>query len=232
MNNIWLTWGEVFNYSMQELWWGFIQFAPKLIIAILLFILGWVISSVVAKAFEQVCAALKIDKFLSKTGIVEILRRGDISLNTGYFLGQLMRWFILIIFILPSLTLVGLDSIAYFLKEDVLMFLPRVFIAAFILIVATIVADALYKIILAGTKSLKLSSANMLASVGKYTIWVFAILIALEQLGIASAYIQILFTGVIAMIAVAGALAFGLGGKDHASKMISKMCEKKDLGNN
>lgn len=223
MDNIWVVWGEVFNSSLQELWFAFIQFAPRLIIAILLFILGWVISSIIAKAFEQVFSALKIDRFLSKTGLSEILRRAGLSLNTGYFLGQIMKWFVLIIFILPSLALVGLDSIGYFLKEDVLTFLPRVIIAAFILIVATIVAEALHKLILAGTKSLNLSSSNMLAAIGKYAVWIFAFIIALEQLGIASAYMQILFTGIIGMFAIAGAIAFGLGGKEHASRILSKI---------
>ena len=62
MNNIWFTWGDVFNSSLQSLWWGFIQFAPKLIIAIVFFIIGWVLGSLVAKAFEHVFSALKIDK--------------------------------------------------------------------------------------------------------------------------------------------------------------------------
>ena len=64
MNNIWITWGDVFNASFQKLWWGFIQFAPKLIIAILLFIIGWVLGNLIAKAFEQVLLHLRLINFL------------------------------------------------------------------------------------------------------------------------------------------------------------------------
>jgi small-conductance mechanosensitive channel len=134
-----------------------------------------------------------------------------------------MRWFVLILFLLPSLSLVGLESIGDFLRYDVLTFLPRVIVAAFVLIVATIISDALSRTILAGAKTMSLSSSHMLATVSKYVIWVFAFIVALEQLGVDSAYMQILFTGIIAMFAIAGAIAFGLGGKDHASHLLSKI---------
>src|SRR3989344_3422495 len=226
MNNIWVTWGDVFNSSLQGLWWSFIQFAPKLIIAIILFIIGWVLGSLIAKAFEQVFGALKIDKLFQSIGADDLFRKAGITLNTGYFVGHVMKWFVIIIFLLPSLALVGLDSIGMFLKEDVLGYLPQVIVAAFILIIATVVADALARAIVAGAKSMNLRSANMLGTIAKYAVWVFAFIIALGQLGVAPAYMQILFSGIIAMLALAGALAFGLGAKDHASRFLSKIGEE------
>lgn len=226
MNNIWYTWSEVFNASLQELWWGFIQFTPRLVIAIIVFIIGWVISSIVAKAFEQVFRAAKIDKVLNSAGASQVLNRAGLTLDSGYFIGQVMRWFVLIIFLLPSLALVGLSSIADFLRYDVLVFLPRVIIAAIVLIIGTIVANALSRMILAGAKSMSISSANMLASIARYAVWVFAFIIAFEQLGVNSAYMQIVFTGIIAMLSLGGAIAFGLGGKDHASRLIAKVTDE------
>ena len=225
MNNIWFTWGDVFNASLQELWWGFIQFAPKLILAIVFFIIGWVLGTLVAKAFEHVFIALKIDKLFQSIKADEFMHKAGLNLNTGYFVGQLVKWFIIIVFLLPSLNLVGLTSISTFLSEDVLGFLPRVIIASFILIIATVVAEGLSKAVVATTKAMSLKSANMLGTIAKYAIWIFAFIIALGQLGIAPAYMQILFAGIIGMLAVAGALAFGLGGKDAASRFISKMGE-------
>lgn len=226
MNNIWVTWGDVFNSSLQSLWWGFIQFAPRLILAVVLFIIGCVLGSLIARAFEQVFAALKIDKIFHSMGADDLFRRAGLTINTGYFIGQVVKWFVIIIFLLPSLSLVGLDSIGYFLREDVLTFLPRVIIAAFILIIATVVSDALSRMILAGAKSMNLRSAHMLATIARYAIWVFAFIIALGQLGVAPAYMQILFSGIIAMFALAGALAFGLGGKDAAARFISRVGEE------
>ena len=226
MNNIWMTWGDVFNSSLQDLWWGFIQFTPRLIIAIILFAVGMILGSLIAKAFEEVFAALKVDRLFRSVGAEDVFRKAGFSLNSGYFVGQVVKWFVVIIFLLPSLSLVGLESIGGFLKDDVLSFLPRVIVAALVLIIATILSEGVSRAILAGAKSVNIRSANMLATVAKYAIWVFAFIVALEQLGIASAYMQILFTGIIAMFAIAGALAFGIGGKDAAARFISKISDE------
>jgi len=226
MNNIWLTWGEVFNASLQNLWWGLVQFAPKFIIAIVFFIVGWILGSLIAKALEQVFAALKIDSLFKSIGADDFFRKAGMTLNTGYFVGQVVKWFVIVVFLLPSLNLVGLNDISSFLQYSVLGFLPRVIVAAFILVIATVLSEALSKTVVASAKSMNLTSANMLGAVSKYVIWVFAFIIALGQLGVAEYYMSVLFTGVIAMLALGGALAFGLGGKDHASRFISKLAEE------
>ncbi len=226
MNNIWVTWGDVFNASLQELWWGFIQFTPKLVVAILFFVVGWILGSLIAKAFEHVLGALKIDKLFASVGADDLLRKAGINLNTGHFVGQVAKWFVIIVFLLPSLNLVGLDYIASFLHNDVLGFLPKVIVAALILIIATVVSDGLSRTVVASARAMNLTSANMLGTVAKYAVWVFAFIIALGQLGVAEYYMSVLFTGIIAMLSIGGALAFGLGGKDAAGRFISKLGEE------
>ena len=226
MNNIWLTWSDVFNASLQELWWGFIQFAPKLIVAIVFFVVGWVLGTIVAKALEQIFSTLKIDNLLKSIGIDNFFRRAGMNLDSGYFIGQVVKWFVIIVFLIPSLDLVGLNSIKDFLQYDVLGFLPKVIVAALILIIATIVADGLSKTVTASARTINLSSANMLGAIAKYSVWIFAFIIALGQLGVADYYMSVLFTGIIAMLSIGGALAFGLGGKDAAAKFIAKVGEE------
>ncbi len=199
------------------------QFAPKFIIAIVFFIVGWVLGSLIAKALEQVFNALKIDSLFKSIGAAEFFRKAGMTLNTGYFVGQVVKWFVIIVFLLPSLNLVGLNDIASFLQFSVLGFLPRVIVAAFILIIATIVADGLSAAVVASAKSMNLHSAHMLGTVVKYAVWVFAFIIALGQLGVAEYYMSVLFTGIIAMLALGGALAFGLGGKEAAAHFIAKL---------
>lgn len=225
MDNIWLTWGDVFNASLQSLWWGFVQFAPRLILAIIFFVIGWILGSLIAKAFEHVFRSLKIDTLLASIKLDNFFRKAGMNLNSGYFVGQLIKWFVIIVFLLPSLNLIGLDYIASFLRDDVLGFIPRVIVAAFILIIATVVADFLSKTVTAGTMAMNLKSARMLGSLVRYAVWIFAFIIALGQLGIAEAYMSILFTGIIGMLAIAGALAFGLGGKDAAARWINRLGE-------
>ncbi len=221
-----MTWGDVFNVSLQNLWAGFLDFTPKLLIAIIFFVVGWVLGGVIAKALDQVFRSLKIDNLLRSIGVENFFRKAGLNLNSGYFVGQVVKWFVIIVFLLPSLNLVGLDSIGSFLKDDVLGFLPRVVVAALVLIIATIVADALSRTVSASVKTMGLSSANMLGTIAKYAVWIFALIIALGQLGIADYYMSVLFTGIIAMLSIGGALAFGLGGRDAAARFISKVSEE------
>ena len=226
MNNIWLTWGDVFNASLQNLWWGLVQFTPKFVVAVVFFVVGWVLGNLIAKALEQVFSALKIDSLFKSIGADDFFRKAGMTLDTGYFIGQVTKWFVIIVFLLPSLNLVGLNDIASFLQYSVLGFLPRVIVAAFVLIIATIVSEALSKAVVASAKSMGLSSAHMLGAVAKYAVWVFAFIIALGQLGVAEYYMSVLFPGIIAILALGGALAFGLGGKDAAARFIAKLGEE------
>lgn len=226
MNNIWMTWGDGFNVALQSLSWGFVQFVPKLILAIVLFIIGWILGNIVARAIEQVFTALKVDKLFASIGADEFFRKAGLTLDSGYFIGQVAKWFLVIVFLLPSLSLVGLDSIGMFLKEDVLGFLPRVIVAALVLIIATIVADGISKAMVSSAKTMNLASAHMLGAIAKYSVWIFAFIIALGQLGVAEYYMSVLFTGIIAMLSIGGALAFGLGGKEAAARFIAKLGEE------
>ena len=225
MNNIWLTWGDVFNTSLQSLWFGFVQFAPKLVVAVVFFVVGWILGSLIARAIEQVFSSLKIDSLFRTIGVDNFLRRAGVNLNSGHFIGEVIKWFIIIVFLLPSLNLVGLDEVSAFLGDSVLGFLPQVVIAAFVLIIAAVVSEGLSKAVLATARAMNLKAANMLATVAKYAVWIFAIIIALGKLGLGD-YMSILFTGLVAMLALAGALAFGLGAKEAAGRFIEKLGEE------
>jgi len=220
-----MTWSDVFNTSLQSLWFGFVQFAPRLIVAILFFIVGWILGSLIARAIEQVFSSLKVDNLFKSVGAEGFFRKAGVNLNTGYFVGQIVRWFIIIVFLLPSLNLVGLNDVSSFLTETVLGFLPQIIIAAFVLIIAAVVSEGLSKAVLAAAKAMNLRAANMLAAVAKYTVWVFAFIIALGKLGLGD-YMSILFSGIVAMIALGGALAFGLGSKDAAGRFIDRLGEE------
>jgi flagellar biosynthesis protein FliQ len=225
MNNIWMTWGDVFNASLQDLWWGILQFAPKLIVAIVFFVIGWALGNIVARALEQVFSALKVDKLLASVGADGLFRKAGMTLDSGYFIGQVVKWFVIIVFLLPSLNLVGLSEVSDFLKDDVLGFLPKVIVAALVLVIAAVVSEGISGAVVAGAKSMNLKAANLFGTVAKYAVWVFAFIIALGKLGLDN-YMGILFTGIVYMIGLGGALAFGLGGKEHASRFISKLGEE------
>ena len=214
------SWSDAFNGSLIGLWSGFISFVPSLLGAIILFIIGWIVGSVVGKAISQVFAAIKIDKLFESAGANEIMNRAGLKLNVGGFIGGLVKWFIITVFLMASLEIMGLTQVNDFLREAVLFYLPKVIIAALVLIIATVISDTMKKLVQSSAQAANVRSANMLGSITRYSIWIFAFIIALSELGIASAFMQILFTGLVAALAIACGLAFGLGGKEAASRAI------------
>ncbi len=215
--------GLILSDSLLGLWYGFISFVPSLLLAIILFILGWVVGSVVGKAIAQIISSMKVDKLFASAGAEEVMNRMGIKLNIGKFFGVIIQWFIIIVFLMASLEIVGLTQVNDFLREAVLLYLPKVIIAAIVLIISTIIADAMHKIVTASAKAANITSANILGSITRYSIWVFAVVIALSELGIATYFMQVLFMGLVVMLAIAGGLAFGLGGKDAASRAIENI---------
>jgi len=217
------TWGEVFSQSLIGLWYGFINFIPGLLGAIIIFIIGWLVATVLGKAITQLMAAIKVDKLFETAGANDFMSRAGLKLNVSGFIGGLVKWFVVIVFLMASLQIIGLTQVNDFLREAVLYYLPKVIIAALVLIIATVLADAVKKYVKAAAQSANIRSANMLGSISLYSIWIFALIIALSELGIATAFMQILFTGLIAALAIALGLAFGLGGKDAAGRAIDKV---------
>jgi small-conductance mechanosensitive channel len=223
------TWGGMFSESLLNLWYGFISFVPSLLGAIILFFVGWILGAVIGKAIAQVIAALKVDKLFESAGAHTFMEKIGYKLNVGGFVGGIVKWFIIIVFLMASLQIIGLTQVNDFLREAVLYYLPKVIVASLVLVVATVLADAMQKLINASAKAVNVRSANMLGSITKYAIWIFALIIALSELGIATAFMQILFTGFIAALAIALGLAFGLGGRDAASRTIDRVSDRMSM---
>lgn len=219
------TWGGVFSDSLLGLWYGFVSFVPGLLGAIILFLLGWVVGAIVGKAVHQVVEALKIDRLFESAGAKGFMERAGLKLNVGGFIGGVVKWFIIIVFLMASLQIIGLTQVNDFLREAVLYYLPKVIVASLVLVIATVLADGMHKLINASAKAVNIRSANMLGSITRYAIWIFAFVIALSELGIATAFMQILFTGFIAALAIALGLAFGLGGKEAAARAVDRFSD-------
>jgi len=216
-------WGSVLAESFRVIWGGVFNFIPKLIVAVVIFLAGWVVGSVLARLVSQIIAAVKVDSALRSIGTEDLLARAGFRLNSGQFIGDLVKWFIIVVFLVASLNVLGLSQVNEFFSNVVLGYLPRVIAAALILVLAAVIAEAIRKIVVGSAKAASMPSASFLGGVARWSIWIFAILAALSQLGIAGAFAQTLFTGLVGMLALAGGLAFGLGGKEAASRYLEKI---------
>lgn len=219
--------GDGFVTSLQNVWLGFISFVPNLLVAILVFILGWIVGSILGRLVKEGLQAIKLDKFLASIGVDEAAQKAGIRFSASHFLGAVVRWFIIILGLILSLDAVGLRELNSILRSVVVDFLPRVVVASIVLIAAAYLSKFISKAVSAGARSVDVGRhSNMLGTIAKYSIWGFAIIVALSQLGIGQQYLEILFIGIIAMISIAGGLAFGLGGRDFAARTLEKISKE------
>lgn len=221
------TWSEVLAQSFQDLWLGVVNFVPNLVVAIVIFAAGWVVGSLLGRVVSQIIKSLKVDNALKSAGFEEVLNRAGFRLSSGRFLGGLVKWFVIIVFLVASFDVLGLSQVNNFLQQVVLLYLPQVIVAVLILLVAALIADAMESVVSGSAKAAEVKSAGFLGRVTKWAIWIFAILMALYQLGVAAAFVQTMFTGFVVAVSLAAGLAFGLGGKDVAGRLLEKM--EKDM---
>jgi small-conductance mechanosensitive channel len=218
-------WSQVLAQSFTNLWVGVIGFVPNLVIAILIVIIGWAIGALLGRVVSQVIKSLKVDDGLRKAGVEEFLGRGGMNLNSGAFLGGLVKWFIMLVFLIAALDVLRLTQVTQFLR-NILEYIPQVIVAVLILLAAGIIGDVLKRIVVSSAKTANLRSSGFLGSVTKWAIWVFAILVALSQLGIAPMIINTLFTGFVVALSLAFGLAFGLGGTEAAGRVIERVSKE------
>jgi small-conductance mechanosensitive channel len=217
------TWRDVLTASFQDLWIGIIDFVPNLLVAIIIFILGWVVGTVVGRGIHQLFRSIRVDDALKKTGADEMMHRGGMSLNSGAFVGGLVKWFIIVVFLIAAFDVLGLEQVNLFLREVVLAYLPSVIVAVLVLLVGGVLGDVMQRVVVAAAKAGNVRSSAMLGAITRWAIWIFAFLVALSHLGVAAAFSQTLFTGFIIALALAIGLSFGLGGQAAAADFIAKM---------
>jgi small-conductance mechanosensitive channel len=214
---------NVLTVSFFELWNGILQFIPNIVIAIIIFVVGWLIAAALGRIVEQVVTALKVDKLLKSTPVSDMVERAGYKLDSGAFVGALVKLFFIVVFLVAALDVLNLDQVTFFLQTVVLGYLPQVIVAVLILLVAAVVAEIAAKAVMGAAKAAHVKSAGFVGSVAKWAIWIFAVLVALDHLQVASAFVQTLFTGVIVAFSLAVGLAFGLGGQQAAANFIEKV---------
>lgn len=201
------------------------MFLPKLIIGLIVFAIGWMIAAGAGKVIARLLKQINLDGLFQKSGWKPALEKADIRVNPSEFLGAIVKWILVIVFLQIFVEILGLNAFAVLLTR-VLEWLPNLIVAAAIFVVAIIMADILEKIIKASMSKLEVKYANFLGASARTAIYVFAAMMILLQLGVGEAIIITLVNGLVGMLALAFGLAFGLGGKDAASDAIKTLKNK------
>ena len=216
------------NYpdSLRDAWdyvsIRFVNFIPEFVFAVVVLVLGWIVATSLAKLVKSVLQSAKIDELGDRLGLQQASARTGMRLTISGTIAWLIKWFALIVIFLAAADILGLDQISDFLNR-VLLYIPNVVAAAAILLVGSLVARFLSRLVRHSVAAAGLASADLLGAITSWSIMIFAVLATLDQLKVAQAFVQTLFTGVVVMIALAGGLAFGLGGREHATRVLNKI---------
>jgi len=216
------TWAETTTYALQNLWQGFLSFIPTLIGAIIVFIIGWFIAIGIGKLIAEILTRIKFNQLFEKTGWKEALEKAELKVNAAEFVGAIVKWVLVIVFLLAAVEILGFVQFAAFLKSA-LAYLPNVIVAALIFVVTVIVVDIVEKIVRAAVEGVKIGYGHLVSVIVKWSIWIFAILAILHQLGIARPFMETLFTGFVAMLVISLGISFGLGGKEVAAEILQDL---------
>jgi len=215
------SWADVIVASFQTMWTGFIAFLPTLIGALIVFIVGLIVAKGLGHLVEKVVDALKLDRLLERMGLRAILAKAELRLHSGRFLGELVKWFLILVFILAASDILGLTGVTDFIRQEILPVITKVIIAVLILIAGVLVANILERVVRASIAASGVSYGGFAGVLTKWTVLIFTFWTVFLQLNLAIFIpFSAIITGLIAMLAIAGGLAFGLGGRDMATQLL------------
>lgn len=209
--------------SLRSLWGTVLGFIPNLIGAIVVFVVGLVVAAVLERLAERIVYFLKLDVLLRRAGVEPYFEQANIKLNIGHFIGKVVYWFIAIVFLIAASDILRFAAFSYFLRDTLIPFIPNVLVAVLIVLASLVAANFLRRLVVASVNGARMHHAKGLGTLTWWVVFVFGFLSALLQVGVAVGIINTLITGIIAMLAIAGGLAFGLGGKERAARFLDKL---------
>ena len=195
-------------------------FIPRLIIAALILLVGYFIARIVRNLLTRALRALHFDDIANRAGVTRALELAGARMDAAEALANVAFWWIFLVFTEMAVDSLGLTQVTAFINS-VLSYLPNVFVAILILIIGALLANVVAGLVRGVAAESGLSTANLLATVARWAILVFAFLAALTQLNVAQNMILILVAAIAAMVALGGGLALGLGGADVARGLIA-----------
>jgi len=218
-------WTMITIEALKDAWQSFLIFIPKLLGALIIFVVGWFIAIGLGRLVAEILVRLKFNQIFEKTGWKDALEKAELKVNPAEFIGAIFKWVLVIVFLSAAVDVLKLSQFVVLLNR-LIGWLPNLIVAVAIFIVAIIVADIIEKVVRASVKKIGVDYVGFFGTISRWGIYVFAGLMILSQLGVASTIINAVVFGFVGMLALALGLAFGLGGKDVAAEIIKELKEK------
>ena len=210
-----------FSYAISLLLGGI----PKIIAFLLILIVGWIIASIVAKVITSVLHAVKFNDMAERSGLAGFVTDMGVDTDSSGVLAGIVKWFIRLIFLVAAFDALGLPAVSAVLQQF-LLWIPNLIVALVVLVIGGLLAKALASIVRGATAEAQLGNPDLMANIARIAVMAFAIIIAVNQIGIASTLVNTLFMGFVATFVIAFGLAFGLGGRDVAAQITQNWYSK------
>ena len=191
---------------------------PNIIGAVLIIVIGWLIAGLIGGLVSKLCKAVHLETVADRVGVNGFLQRSGTKLRTSDIIGEIVTWVIRLIFIEMAAEQLGMPQVSQIINQ-VLAFIPNIIVAILILGAGAFLGQLLGGIVKGGASEAKLGNPDLLAKLASGAVLAFAIIAALNQLNIAPVVVNTLYIGLVAAIALALGLAFGLGGRETAARL-------------
>lgn len=220
---------DIFLASLNQFWLDLVNFVPKMLAAMVILFFGWLIAMLVRLGVKRLLEVTRFDRFAQKSGLETFLRSAEIQISLSGVISQVVYWLVILLFVITCANSLGMREVATLLRE-LASYLPHIIVAILVLIFGTLFARFINRLIFAWLHSIKFEQALVISTSAEYCMQILAIFIALEQLGVGMQLIHSLFVIVFGAIFLALAIAFGLGGRDWAARLIAQIDLKKKQG--
>ncbi len=224
-----MTYNEWMLSIIQPFLQNLISFVANLLLAIIVFVIGYLISIGIGTIITEVLKSVRFNKLFEKEGWSRALQRANISVNPSEFIGAIVKWVFVIVSLLIAVDILKLAQFGMILTQ-VLNYLPNVVVAALIFVAAVIISDIVEKIVRVAVERIKVGYGYIASSIVTWAIWIFTIFLILDQLLPKNNLLQTLYSsiiyGIVFTVSLGVAIAIGLGGKDTAAEVISDMKRK------
>ncbi|MES2356167.1 MAG: small-conductance mechanosensitive ion channel [Pseudomonadota bacterium] len=221
MNGAVQDWGQAMLASFTSAMALFFSAIPKILGFVLILIIGWFIASLIARGVKALLRAIKFDSMAEKSGFSTFVNSMGIKTDSSGFLALVVKWFVRLITLVVAFDALGLPAVSDVLRQF-LFWLPNLVVALVVLVIGGLLANALSGLVRGATSEAGFSNPDTLETIARVGVWAFAIVIAVNQMGIAATLVNTLFMGIVGAVALAAGLAFGLGGRDTAAELVRK----------
>jgi hypothetical protein len=221
-----MNWNELIADPVRQMLAKILAYLPILLGALIILIVGWIVAKLIKRAVDMLLKAVRFDLMANKTGITEVLRKGDLNITASQVVSGLVYWLIIIMVLVMAVDALGLPKASDILAS-VFAYVPKVIVALLVLIVAMFLAGFVSGIVRTACGNANLPKPELIAGISRWAIVIFAVTIAMEELGIAPLLVGTAFNIILGGIVLALALAFGLGGKDAAARYLEELRQKR-----